>query len=369
MTDLMPTPRYLDLEITSCCNARCRYCYYLNNQGVNYADLPTQRWLEFFEEASQAQVMQVCLSGGEPFLREDIFELIDGIVRCRMRYQVLTNGRSVTREVARRLKASGRLASIQVSLDGSRPETHESMRGEGSFAPALEAIRVLHDEKLPVTVRVTVHGQNIDDLPALTRLLLEEVGLLSFSTNAVSSLGTHAKYGDDVFLTPALRLRAMHVLAALSRAYPGRIEASAGPLADWMMFQEMEAARKAGEPIPDRGKLVGCGCILFRMAVRADGAYIPCVMLPQTVLGYVGQDSLGEVWRGSAEFNELRERIHVPLQTFAECQDCEYLDLCTGSCAGVALSLTGDARRPSPQACLRRFNQELEAEGLSLWQE
>lgn len=272
MIKVMPTPRTVDLEITSRCNARCRYCYYLNNDGVAYEDLPTERWLAFFEELGRAKVMNVCIAGGEPFVREDLFELIDGIVRNRMRFEILTNGRLLTREVAIKLKATGRCNSIQVSLDGSTPEVHESMRGKGSFAPAVNALRVLCKEGLPATVRVTVHAWNIDNLPDVARLLLEDFGLPSFSTNSISSLGTRAKYGDDVFLSPAQRLQAMKVLAELDARYPGRIEASAGPLADWKMFREMERAAEDHAPIPGRGCLVGCGCIFTRIAVRADGA-------------------------------------------------------------------------------------------------
>ncbi len=84
----MRTPRSIDLEITSGCNASCRYCYYLNNQGVTYQDMSTERWLEVFAELSACQVMNVSLLGGEPLLRKDLFPLIDGIVANRMRFDL-----------------------------------------------------------------------------------------------------------------------------------------------------------------------------------------------------------------------------------------------------------------------------------------
>ena len=368
MVKVMRTPRTVDLEITSRCNARCRYCYYMNNEGVAYEDLPTQVWLNFLEELGRAKVMDVCLAGGEPLARPDIVELIDGIVRNRMRFQLLTNGRLVTRQLAGYLKGTKRCDSVQVSLDGSTAEVHESMRGAGSFRPAVDAIEVLQDAELPVTVRVTVHARNVDDLPAVAHVLLDEIGLPSFSTNAISSLGTHTKYDDGVFLTPAQRLRAMQVLAALDEAYPGRIQASAGPLAEWHMFRDMESARLLGESIPGRGNLVGCGCIFSRIAVRADGAFVPCVMLPQMILGTIGQDSLEQVWRDSQALNALRSRTTISLDSFAECQGCDYVELCTGNCAGTALSILSDANRPSPEGCLRRFKGQLAQEGLGLWQ-
>jgi SynChlorMet cassette radical SAM/SPASM protein ScmE len=368
VTELMSTPRTVDLEITSRCNARCLYCYYRNNEGVVYRDLPTPRWLEFFNELGRAKVMSVCIAGGEPLLREDIFDLIDGIVNNRMRFQILTNGTRVTREFARRLQKTGRCSAIQVSLDGSRAEVHELMRGKGSFAPALQAIKILMAEGLPVTARVTVHASNINNLPATAHLLLNELELRSFSTNAISALGTRAKYGKALFLTPSERLQAMKVLAILDEKYHGRIQATAGPLADWKMFGQMESARLGGSQIPGRGRLVGCGCTFSKMAVRADGAYVPCVMLPQIVLGYIGIDSLEEVWHSSVQFETLRKRITIPLESFEECVGCEYLRFCTGNCPGTALSLSKDPNRPSAETCLRKFRDALAVEGLTLWE-
>jgi len=362
---MMPSPRNVDLEITSRCNATCRYCYYLNNEGVVYRDLPTRQWLDFIDELGRANVMSVCLCGGEAMLRPDFFELVAAIVRNRMRFSILSNGSLINRDVALKLKETGRLDSIQISLDGSTPDVHEIMRGRGSFAPAVGAIRLLKEEGLPVTVRVTVHGKNIHDLPSVSHLLLEEIGLPSFSTNAICSLGTHAKYDDDCFLTPRQRLQAMKTLAAIEERYPGRIQALAGPLAEWHLFHGMENARKKGEPIAGRGRLVGCGCIFTSLAVRADGAFIPCITLPSMVLGQMGRDSLVDVWQHTPLLNDLRRRVTIPLDSFAECRGCDYLSSCTGSCAGSAFSLLGEHNRPSPDACLRRFKANLEKEGLT----
>lgn len=367
MIKVMPAPRAVDLEITSRCNARCHYCYYLNNEGVTYQDLPAEKWLNFFEELGRAKVMEVCLQGGEPFIRKDIFKIIEGIVKNRMRYRVLTNGYLISREIARRLKETRRCFSIQVSLDGSKPEIHEAMRGKGSFAPALNAIRVLRDEGLSVTSRVTIHAHNVEDLPSIAALLLEDLGLQSFSTNSISSLGTLTKYGNGIFLSPSQRLRAMRVLDELNKKYAGRIQAEAGPLAEWRMFREMEKARQACTPLPGCGYLVACGCIFSRFAVRADGAFVPCITLPQLVLGYIGQDSLEEVWRNSPILDSLRGRRMIPLDSFAECQDCDYVKSCTGNCPGTAFSRLGDANVPSPEGCLRKFKDALATEGLTVW--
>jgi SynChlorMet cassette radical SAM/SPASM protein ScmE len=293
--------------------------------------------------------------------------LVDGIVANRMRFSVLTNGSLLTPQLATALKATGRCNHVQVSLDGSTAAVHESLRGAGTFEPALNAIRTLQKTDLPVTVRVTVHPGNVEDLPAITRLLLEELGLPSFSTNSTSSLVTSEKYGPEVFLPPKQYLRAMQLLAELDAQYSGRIQASAGPLADWHSFNAMESARKSGKPIAGRGRLVGCGCIFDRLAIRADGYIIPCVMLPQMVLGRIGKDDLADIWQQAEALNGLRERTRIGLGTFVECQTCAWHESCTGNCPGTAYSMTGEVNRPCPATCLKRFQKDLANQGLSLW--
>ena len=132
------------------------------------------------------------------------------------------------------------------------------------------------------------------------------------------------------------------------------------------MFQTMEAARRRGEPTWSRGHLMGCNCVFTRISVRSDGAYVPCVLLPQLVAGQIGQDRLEEVWRESPVLQAVRARADLSLASFPECRGCPYTACCTGSCAGPSLSILGDVNRPNPEACLRRFLQELAAEGLSL---
>ncbi len=78
---LMRTPRSLDLEITSKCNLRCRYCYHFTSAGDVKDDLPKDEWLRFFQELNTCGVMTMTLAGGEPFCREDLKELIEGMNR------------------------------------------------------------------------------------------------------------------------------------------------------------------------------------------------------------------------------------------------------------------------------------------------
>jgi len=67
-------------EVTTDCNLRCRYCYHFTGPGDVGTDLSAQEWLLFFEELRDLAVMDVTLAGGEPFLRDDLPDIIQGIV-------------------------------------------------------------------------------------------------------------------------------------------------------------------------------------------------------------------------------------------------------------------------------------------------
>lgn len=358
---VMATPRSLDVEITSRCNLRCRYCYYFDNAGVDYHDLPTSAWLRFFEECGDARVMDLTIAGGEPFMRKDLRALLDGVVRNRMRFSLLSNGGLVTDEMAGYLAATGRCNAVQVSIDGSCAEVHETLRGPTSFARAVAGLRTLQRNGVPVDVRVTIHRHNVHDLENTARFLLEDLGLRGFSTNSADALGSCRDTLDDVALTIAQREQAMATMLRLAERYDGRISANAGPLAEARSWRRMEEARASGAPaFTNGGRLSGCGCHANQLAVRADGAYIICAMLPHEVLGTINRDRLVDVWQRSPSLSRMRNRNAIPLTAFADCAACGYAPYCTGNCPALAYSGAGSTERPSPDACLRRF---LEAGG------
>ena len=356
---VMRTPRDLIIEITARCNLRCRYCYFFNNPAVEYRDLPTNEWLKFFDEMGSLGVMNVTLAGGEPFIREDLPILLEGIVRNRMRFSLLSNGTLINDEIAAFIARTGRCENVQVSVDGSCAAVHDSCRGKGSFDGAVRGIRTLQRHRVNVAVRVTTHRHNVDDLENIAHFLLDELGLSGFGTNSAGYLGTCRLNADDVMLTIAERQLAMAALLRLTEKYPDRISANAGPLADGRVWRKMEESRAQGAPaFPNRGRLTACGCSSSKIAVRADGAIVPCSMLAHSELGRINQDSLAELWQQSPALNQLRSRQMIPLTGFEFCAGCSYIPYCTGNCPGLAYTITGEVDHPSPDACLRRFLEE-----------
>ena len=356
---LMRTPKKMDVSITNRCNLRCRYCYHFESAGDVEGDLPAAEWLRFFEELNRCAVTEVTLAGGEPFIREDLKEIIDGIVQNRMRFSILSNGTLITDEMAAFLAATKRCNYVQVSIDGSIPTTHDVMRGKGSFAKALQGLMTLRRHGVHAAVRVTIHRKNVNDLEGIAKLLLEDLRLSSFGTNSAGAMGLCRRNAEMVQLTTQDRMIAMETLLRLSTKYTGRIQAMAGPLAEAKGWLAMEDARlEKRESMNNRGFLTGCGCYKEHLAVRADGVIAPCTMLSHIELGRINHDDLGEIWRNHGTLNALRQRHHIPLSGFSFCEGCPYVNYCTGNCPGLSYTLTGEVNHPSPDACLRKFLAE-----------
>jgi SynChlorMet cassette radical SAM/SPASM protein ScmE len=201
----------------------------------------------------------------------------------------------------------------------------------------------------------------MDDLDAIARLLLDELQLPSFWTNAASFMGLCMQNARDIQLSVEERSRVMETLYRLSKEYDGRIKATAGPLRDAIRWLRMDRQRKEGlTPSSRAGFLADCGKVMTEMGVRADGVMVPCLLMGHIELGRINRDSLATVWRDHPELNRMRRRRGIALADLEFCDGCEYVRYCGGNCPAIAFNRLGRDDLPNPDDCLKRF---LEAGG------
>jgi len=353
---LVKTPRQVDIAVTTKCNLRCDYCSHFTSAGDVGEDLGAEEWTRFIEELGRLAVLRVTLEGGEPFARDDLDRIVKAIVDNRMRFSILSNGTTIEDRDAKLLASTGRCDGVQVSIDGSGAASHDAFRGKGSFEAAARGIETLIENNVPVTVRVTIHKQNIADLEAIAELLLDRIGIPGFSTNSASHLGLCRQNAAKIELDVGERSRAMDGFERLIKKYGDRVSGAAGPLAERRNWMEMERARLEGrDGLPGRGRLTSCGGVFQKLAVRADGTIVPCIQMSHLELGRVNQEPLDEIWRDHPELVRLRDRRGTPLSSFEFCKGCEYIDYCSGGCPAMAHARLGRDDRPDPDSCLKRF--------------
>lgn len=146
-------------SITSRCNLRCRMC---DIPSVGIEELTTEDWKTVIKDASRLGAQTVVFSGGEPLLRDDIFELIEFSRKNNLNACVTSNGQMINDQVAGRLYSSG-VNVVNISIEGSM-ETHDSLRGPGSFEKATAGLANLKKNNIESTVAATVSRCNYKDL-------------------------------------------------------------------------------------------------------------------------------------------------------------------------------------------------------------
>lgn len=165
-------PEVLQISLTNRCNLRCRMCTLAGQTGES-EELSTHEIFRLAREAADYGVSQILLTGGEPFLREDLFDIISFISSLGLSSVVTTNGTLFEPQWPQRLRKCG-LSHLHFSIDGIGP-THDHYRGHGAFDLLARSIRFFSDHKkkngsFSLGAAVTVMDQNVGELFEIYRL-------------------------------------------------------------------------------------------------------------------------------------------------------------------------------------------------------
>jgi len=174
-------------EVTNACNYGCRYCIFGSTSRVPPGELSTERALAVVGELAVAGFTHVKFTGGEPFLRPDMTELLERARALGIACDVSTNASRIDAGIAARL-AKLDLDMVHVSLDGPDAPSHEAVRGRNTFAPTLAGLAHLVAAGVPVRVGCVVHARN-EDLIARTAGFCAGLGATSVVFSRMEPVG------------------------------------------------------------------------------------------------------------------------------------------------------------------------------------
>jgi len=356
---LLRTPTLVFIALTYRCNLCCRHCAVYGPHPA-CTDLDTGTWLSFFKELADLKVFRLRLSGGEPFMRDDIWQILDTVDALPMRWGINTNAMPIDAQGARRLRSYRRLDDIMVSLDGNAL-SHDAMRGRGAFALARQGIAHLAAAGLPIMLYCTVTRCNKDHLEQVADLALEfKARAVKFNDLLPAGRGL-ANY-RDLSLSRSQWRDTLHTLRQLRETHGPMI---AGTILDTGDRYDAIARHTAGKQAPGEAScLCGCGTLINHCAVQPDGRITPCDRLPDLAVGNIVEHRFGEIWREAPAFAAFRARRHLRLDELPECRDCPYTGLCTGGCPAVPYALQGKIRARDPLQCYRLFSGEETADAI-----
>ncbi len=318
-------PLSVQLDVTWRCNERCVHCYLDHN---DYGELTTAEIKDLLDQLAAANVFFLVISGGEPLLRRDCFQIL-AYARSRLfNVKLKTNAVLIRSAEAERLRRLG-IEQVQVSIYSHRAEIHDAItKLPGSLRRSLAAIRLLKAHGLKVTIANVLMRQNHFDSKGVQQLAREMGVQFTLDPTITPKLD-----GDTSILDLRITQNALREV-----------------------FTDPDLVGNVGEfcappPPPDDSIMEGYPCSAGHTAcyVSPYGDVFPCVQFPLPS-GNVRQQRFVDIWQNSPELLEVRS---IRARDLPVCGTCSHVGTCS-RCPGLAY-MEGNMRGPSTADCEKSF--------------
>jgi AdoMet-dependent heme synthase len=334
-------PYHVVWEVTTRCNLNCIHCY-ASSVDSTHAELTTAEGKRFLDQVAEAgDVRMIVITGGEPLLRKDIFELVEYAGKLGLSVIFSTNGTLLTTDMAKDLDKLG-VVNFSISLDGFTESCHEAIRRRpGCFQKALDGLKAAAQTNACVQVNFTAMQENLAELPGVidfAESLDVDIIMVFQAIPPRQERGAHELDAEQ-------QMYLMKTIAEKQKKTRALIMPVCCPEYWPMLLDKKKGIRSiAGKAFS------GCGAGSGFSYVRFDGDVWPCNFIPISA-GNVREKSFTEIWKNAPLLNEFRgpER-----NVKGACGDCEYQKLC-GGCRGRAYAHTNDYFAADPNCLLKKL--------------
>lgn len=330
-------PRVLAVEVTRRCNLDCIHCRAAASCSAPEGELSLTEYEALFKDVASFASPIVILTGGEPLLRNDIFEIGAAAAGQGLRTALSTNGTLVTFETAQRMLESG-IHSSSISIDGSTAAIHDDFRRQpGAFDASLAGMKIFRDAGIKVQVNSSLTQRNMGDLEAIFELVMR-LGADAWHIFLLVPTGRGGEAGDSELIEADDYERILNGVYEWNRDEEMEIKPTCAPQYYRILRQR---ARAEGIPVDEehfglnartRGCLAGTG---FGF-VSYCGEVFPCGYYPR-LAGRITASPFRTIWEESELFARLRDFKNYE----GACGQCRYLRFC-GGCRARALATGGN---------------------------
>ena len=330
--DHLAGPLAVHLEVAGACNLSCSHCF-AGELPRNQDPLSLAQIDGLFGELASMGAFRLGLTGGEPLLRKDLFEIIDQSIAHGLHPCVTTNGLLITEEIA---KAFGQreLLWLNVSLDGASASSNDLVRGIGVYQGVRQKLKLLARHSR-FTLAFTVMRNNLEEIEACAQLA-REVGAHTAVFRPLYPVGIAQQ-----------NLQLMPTMEEYSQALL-RLEQSVGPAGGALSAIDPFSPQHRAEGQAKVFSGAGCGAGHLIASVSVQGDVNPCSFLgPGQNAGNIKERSFAEIWHQSPGFVRIRGLSSDPAGRFE------------GGCRARAQTFSGDLNGSDPWHVAWTQQQEL----------
>ena len=326
--------RLIAWEVTRSCNLNCVHCRAAASEGPYAGELSTEQCFRFIDEVVSFSKPVLILTGGEPLLRQDIFDIAEYGKNRDLRVVMAVNGTLLNAKTVGEAKRVG-IQRVSISLDGACSESHDRFRGTtGAFDGAIKGIRYLQEGGIDFQINTTVTKRNLHEIEDLLRLAIQ-LGAVAHHIFILVPTGRGRDLaGDEV--TAEDYERTLQWFYEQEGKVPLQLKATCAPQYYRIAHQRGGAEAKGREDTGLHAFTRGClGGVSFCF-VSHKGDVQPCGYLDITC-GNVCQSPFREIWEEADVFKALRNTKMLR----GKCGTCEYNVVC-GGCRARAFTINGD---------------------------
>jgi len=334
--------RLVAWEVTRNCNLSCIHCRASATRGPYQGELDTASAFTLLDQITTVGNPIIILSGGEPLLRPDIFDITAYGTEKGLRMVMAPNGTLITESTAKQMKKAG-IQRISISLDGAVKESHDKFRGVvGAFEGALKGIELAKEAGLEFQINTTITQANLDEIDRIQDLAIE-LGAAAHHIFLLVPTG-RGKYIVDQEIDAEQYEKTLNWFYDRSRKTTMQLKATCAPHYYRILRQRSKEEGKTvtfethGMDAVSRGCLAGTGFCF----ISHRGIVQPCGFLDLNC-GDITRDSFADVWQKSETFLTLRDFDNLK----GKCGKCEYKRVC-GGCRARAFEATGDYLNEEP---------------------
>jgi heme b synthase len=337
---LKPDLRMIAWELTRSCNLNCLHCRAAAEQGPYAGELATEPCFRFIDEVAAFSRPVLILTGGEPLLREDVFEIAAYGTRKGLRVVMAVNGTLLSAAKAHAAKQAG-IQRVSISLDGAVAEAHDRFRGvTGAFAGAMEGISHLKEAGLAFQINTTVTKRNLGEIESILQLAIH-LGAAAHHIFLLVPTGRGRELAHEE-VTPEEYEQTLVWFAEQEDKVPLQLKATCAPQYYRIIHQQGKTKDRARQEEGLHTFTRGClGGITFCF-VSHQGDVQPCGYL-ETIGGNIREKPFQEIWEQAELFQCLRDVSNLT----GKCGPCEYRRVC-GGCRARAYALRGDYLAEEP---------------------
>jgi len=344
MFNSFSAPLSVYLGVTNECNLTCVYCS--AESGEKYHnELSLEEMYSLIGELQQAKVFHVTITGGEPFLRKDIFQIFERLLQSNISISLITNATLVNDRIAQRLHSLG-IKDIKVSLDATSPEANDAGRGKAAFVRAYRGIKILLQNGIRPAILVTISNLNYKLIQNIADDL-KEIDVQWVAFNMISAVGRGVCSFPVLNLSKDQIEEFVSLLRSVKSEHKGFVKED---ILHWLDLPEQ--TRRLMQKYTDgveqlQQTMLPCGAAKTACSITADGWVIPCNKFTGYRCGNIRDSSFLEIWKNERMEN-IRSLAKKPTSTAHGCSSCGYSVRCAGGCRAEAYLHFGDLEAPDP---------------------